>query len=175
MQLSAATWAVLGTVGAAGTLSGCGGQAVATANGFRYLRPDDVQLFSALIPGVLSPLKVESVPDSLVLQVVQRVDAFAANLEPTAKKTIYQLFDLLNMRVTRWAATGISSPWSDANEIEIEQFLLKSRASSFELFNVGYRVLTKLITAAYFSSGASQEITKYPGRPSWAKKTVEGV
>lgn len=170
--LSTTTLAV--TAGSAG-LMGCGGKAVQAAEGYRYLRDADLLLFTAITPIILAPVKADANFNVVLDKVLQRVDELAYNIEPTGRKTIYQLLDLLNMRLTRWLATGLAAPWQEATTAEIEAFLDRWCDSSFELFNVGYKALTKFVTAAYFSLEESQAHSQYPGPPAWAVQAVAEV
>lgn len=168
LQTSLLGGAALTVTGAAATLSGCGGKAVQTAEGYRYLRAADVELFTAIGPVVLAPVANAADFAAVLGRVLQRIDTLAFNLDAPARKTVYQLFDLLNMRVTRWITTGIAAPWAEATEGDIEAFLVRWRDSSIGLFNVGYRALTKFVAASYFSLADSRAVTAYPGPQAWA-------
>lgn len=168
LQTSLLGGAALTVTGAAATLSGCGGKTVQTATGYKYLRAADVELFTAISPVVLAPVADQADFAAALGRVLQRIDRLAYNLDAPARKTVYQLFDLLNMRVTRWITTGISAPWSEASADEIEMFLVRWRDSSVGLFNVGYRALTKFVAASYFSLADSRAVTSYPGPQAWA-------
>lgn len=172
LRLGIFSSASLSVVGATAGLSGCGGNATPVAEGYRYLRPQDVLLFTALAPVVLAPATQQPNFSELLDKLLLRVDGLGANLESPASKAIYQLFDLLNMRVTRWLTTGVSANWDEASEQDLKDFLEKWRGSSIALFNLGYRVLTKLLTAAYFSLPDSQVVSAYPGPPTWAVQAV---
>ncbi len=172
LKLGAVSATALTVVGTSAGLVGCGGSAVHSAQGYRYLRPADVLLFTAITPVVLAPAMTETKADLILDKVLLRVDELAYNLEPAGRKMVYQLFDLLNMRVTRWLTTGLSASWADADSEQVGAFLDRWRDSSFELFNVGYKALTKFITAAYFSLEESQVHSQYPGPPAWAVQAV---
>lgn len=164
------------TLSAAGTtagLTGCGGKAVPAAEGYRYLRTDDVLLFNALIPVVLAPVSTQKDFAKTIDRVLQRIDEFGFNLDAPAAAEIHKLFDLLNMRVTRWLTTGVGSAWQDAQAEEIQQFLNKWRDSSISLFNGGYRALSKFVSVAYFSLPDSRAASGYPGPQSWALKATQ--
>lgn len=160
--------AALSAVGATATLSGCGGKTVQTAEGYRYLRSGDVVLFTAITPVVLAPIAQQADFADVLARVIRRIDDLAFNLDETNRNTVYQLFDLLNMRVTRWLTTGVGAPWLEATPDEIDVFLQRWRDSSLGLFNVGYRALTKFVAASYFSLPDSRVITAYPGPQPWA-------
>ena len=168
LRFSAASVATLSVVGAGASLTGYGGKAVQTADGFLYLRPDDVILFASLCPVVLSVAAKDADFDKTVVRIVQRIDALAFNLDAPNRKAVYQLLDLLNMRVTRWLTTGVGANWQDAAPEDIAAFLAKWRDSSIGLFNVGYRALTKFVSASYFSLPDSRAYTGYPGPQPWA-------
>lgn len=158
----------LSAAGVTASLTGCGGKAVSVAEGYRYLRPDDLPLFRAIIPAVLSPIASQPGFDATVDRVLQRVDMFGFNLDAPARAQIYQLFDLLNMRATRWLTTGIASTWQDASAEEVAAFLTKWQTSSIGLFNVGYRALSKFVGVGYFSLAESRAYSAYSGPQAWA-------
>lgn len=158
----------LSVAGATAGLTGCGGKVVSAAEGYRYLRNDDVLLFNAIIPVVLAPVSKQEGFSEIIDRVLHQIDEFGFNLEAPAAAEIYKLFDLLNMRVTRWLATGVGSAWQDATAEDIQKFLDKWRDSSIGLFNAGYRALSKFVAVAYFTLPESRAASGYPGPQAWA-------
>lgn len=163
----------LSAAGATAGLTGCGGKAVTAAEGYRYLRTDDVLLFSAIIPVVLAPITTQKDFAGTIDRVLQQIDEFGFNLDAPASAEIYKLFDLLNMRVTRWLATGVGSAWQDASVEDIQKFLNKWRDSSIGLFNAGYRALSKFVAVAYFCLPESRAASGYPGPQAWALQATQ--
>jgi hypothetical protein len=174
LKLGVAGGMVLGVAGLTAELSGCGGKRQASASGFRFLRDADLALFSALIPVVLDGIlpEDETLRSPQVAETLQRIDAACYPLNPSAQAELYKLFDLLNLRATRWLATGVSAPWPEAGRRDIEHFLLRWRDSRIGLFNAGYRALTKLVSTAYFGTSASWPAAGYPGPLDWVYKAV---
>lgn len=154
----------------AASVSACAQQPPAIAAGFKFLRAEDIELFQALSRVVLKP-SLEGFTSSQPL-VIQRIDALAFNLDAPARRQVYQLFDLLAMRASRWLTTGIAAPWAEASDAEMQAFLERWRDSSLGLFNVGYRVLTKFLAAAFFSLPESRVVSAYPGPQDWALKAL---
>ena len=165
LKIGAAGTAVLATASVAATLAGCSGSEPATAQGFKFLREADVELFRALTPVVLAgalPAKPED-QAPLIAETLKRVDAGCYLAGTPNQKQLRQLFDLLNFRLTRAPATGVSAPWREADAADIAAFLERWRGSSVGLFNGGYRVLVKLVAASYYGQSAAWPLSGYPG------------
>lgn len=174
LKLGATGSAALATVSLTATLAGCGARDQAAAQGFRFLRDADLELFRALIPvivaGALPEPAVEREP--LIAETVRRVDDACYRLGAPAQAQLYQLFDLLDFRLTRAAATAVLGRWSEAGPGDIEAFLQRWRHSRIGLFNVGYRALVKLVAASYYGLPSSWRLSGYPGPLAWAYQAV---
>ncbi len=134
------------------------------AEGFRFLRPNDVEFFTALVPVVLgNSLPTNEDTQRIITQVVQRIDDTCSRLGSPNQKELTQLFDLVNFAPSRRLATGVKHPWPDASGEDISDFLARWRHSRVGLFNAAYRVLTKLVANAYFALPVSFAASGYPG------------
>lgn len=156
----------LATAGVAATLSGCGGHNAPAASGYQFLRDADLPLMHALIPAVLgSQLPAAGAErDRLLDDLLQRIDLSGHRLGPPAQKQVRQLFDLLNLRASRWALTGVGS-WEEATPQQMQHFLERWRTSSFALLNAGYKVLVKLVAGSFYGTPAGWAAANYPGPP----------
>ncbi len=164
LKLGVAGGVALGTTSLMAGLTGCGKREQAIAQGFAFLRDADVQLFRALTPVVLGDaLPQGEAREPLTAETLLRLDAACFMLEPNAQAELVKLFDLLHLRVTRWLTTGVSAPWAEAETADIESFLTRWHGSSIEVFNAGYRVLTKLVAASYYAIPQTWPIAGYPG------------
>jgi hypothetical protein len=165
LKLGLAGSVALGTTSLVAGLAGCGRREQAVAQGFRFLRDADVELFRALTPVVLGDALPQDavIHDPLVAETLMRLDGACFLLEPHAQAELVKLFDLLHLRITRWLTTGVSSPWSVAEAADVECFLERWRDSSIGVFNAGFRILTKLVAASYYAIPATWSLSGYPG------------
>jgi hypothetical protein len=157
---------LLGGAGFAASLGRLARSVQTPAAGFRVLRPADVMLLRALIPGVLDTLLPADglERDPLFHELMQRIDLGFYRLSPPARKTLLQLFDLLSFRFTRRALAGVAA-WDQAKPAEIQAFLERWRTSTFAIFNGGYRVLVKMVGSAFYASRFGWSMANYPGPP----------
>lgn len=157
---------LLGAAGATATLSGCTGRTEATAAGFRFLRDADLPFLRALLPGVLGsllpPAGMER--DRLLDDLLHRIDLSGYRLGLPSQKALAQLFDLLNMRLTRRLMAGIG-PWEESTQQQVQAFLERWRSSSFAVLNTGYRALIKLVAGSFYGTPAGWAAANYPGPP----------
>jgi hypothetical protein len=156
---------LLGTAGLGATLSGCTGRSEAAAAGYRFLRDADLKLFRALIPAVVTSLPPPGAArDALQQQILKGIDLSCYRLGHPTRKIVLQLFDLLNMGVSRRLLAGVGD-WGSATPQQAQAFLERWRTSSFALLNSGYRALTKLVAAPYYGTHAGWAAANYPGPP----------
>jgi hypothetical protein len=157
---------VLGTAGLGATLSGCSGRGQAAAAGYQVLRDADLVLLRALIPAVLvSSLPAAGEPrEALIKQLLQGIDLSCYRLSHPTRKAVLQLFDLLNLGLTRRLLAGIGD-WSSATPQQVQDFLERWRTSSFSLLNGGYRALTRLVAVPFYGTHAGWAAANYPGPP----------
>ncbi|MGH8529145.1 MAG: hypothetical protein ACRETN_04780 [Nevskiales bacterium] len=174
LKLGLAGTVVLGGVGLAGSLAGCGAREQAAAQGFHFLRDADVLLFRALTPVVLGDaLPTDAVTrEARIAETLRRIDIGGLLAYAPAQTELYKLFDLLHLRVTRWLTTGVAAPWDKASAEDITCFLERWRDSSVSAFNAGYRFLTKLVAASYYGIPETFPQSGYPGPLEWVYKAV---
>ena len=158
---------LLGAAGATAALSGCTTRTEATAAGYRFLRDADLPFLRALVPGVLGSLLPAAgmERDRLVDDLLHRIDLSGYRLGHPSQKALAQLFDLLNLRLTRRLLAGIG-PWEEATPAQVQAFLERWRSSSFALLNAGYRALIKLVTGSFYGTPAGWAAANYPGPPA---------
>ena len=157
---------LLAGAGATAVLTGCTQSTESTSLGYQFLRDADLPLLRAIVPTVLDSLLPPSGAerDRLVDDLLQRVDLSCYRLGHPSQKAVTQLFDLLNLRATRWALTGISA-WEEATPQQMQAFFERWRTSSFGLLNAGYRALVKLVSGSFFGTPAGWAAANYPGPP----------
>lgn len=156
---------VLGTAGLGATLSGCTGRTEAAAAGYRVLRDADLVLFRALIPAVITSLPTPGpLRDALQHQMLQGIDLGCYRLAHPTRKAVLQLFDLLNLGLTRRLLAGVGD-WNSATPQQVQAFLERWRTSSFAVLNSGYRALIKLVGAPYYGTHVGWAAANYPGPP----------
>jgi hypothetical protein len=156
----------LAGAGTAALLGGCTQRGESTSQGYQFLRDADLPMLRAVVPAVLASMlpAAGAERERLVDDLLQRVDLSCYRLGPPAQKMVAQLFDLLNLRATRWALTGIGA-WEEATPQQLQAFLERWRGSSFSLLNAGYRGLVKLVAGAFYGTPAGWAAANYPGPP----------
>lgn len=157
---------LLAGAGAAAALGGCAQRKESSSLGYQFLRDADLPLLRAVVAAVLGSLlpPAGAERDRLVDDILHRVDLSGHRLGPPAAKALTQLFDLLNLRATRWALTGIGE-WDEATPQQMQAFLERWRTSSLGLLNAGYRALVKLVAGAFYGTPAGWAAANYPGPP----------
>jgi hypothetical protein len=167
LRLSAGSAAALSLLAATSQLSGCTAAAPQAAPGYQFLTLDDLQLFTALLPAINGPaLPADNA--ELHVATLQRLDLACAGLGAPAQAELRKLLGLLHWAPLRRLAAGIRTSWAQASTADAEAFLRRWHNSRLELFNAGYRALTKLGSLAWWSQPASHAAAHYPGPPAWA-------
>lgn len=80
-----------------------------------------------------------------------------------------ELFNLLQMAPVRLLMCGFWSPWSEAEEDDIDAFLSSWRESRIELLRLSYLSLQELITSSFFSEPMAWARIGYEGPPEIAR------
>ena len=157
---------LLGAAGTTATLSGCAARVESAAAGYKFLRDADLLLMRALIPAVLGPMLPPpgAQSEALNAQLMRNIDLGCYRLGHPAQKVVAQLFDLLNLRLTRWPLTGIKA-WDEATPAQVQAFLERWRTSSFAVLNAGYRALIKLVSVSFYGTHVGWAAANYPGPP----------
>ncbi|MCO7563462.1 twin-arginine translocation pathway signal protein [Pseudomonas sp. S 311-6] len=143
---------------AGASLVGCSPQA--SAPGFSTLRDDDLPLLHALIPVVLAGTQASP---TLVLH---SLDHKLAALSPAMLKLTRQLFDVLNLPLTRGPLTGVWGRWENASPAQVSAFLARWQDSSLNLLRMGHASLLQLLLMAWYERPEAWAACGYPGPPN---------
>jgi hypothetical protein len=162
LKLSMAGAAALSTMSAGATLSGC--TSSAPASGMKRLRPEDVELLSALMPAVMKG-KVAPNDAAAIDQTLQSFDTLLDDLSDPVVAGVHQAFDVLSFAPTRGLTTGQWSTWSKASLEDAERALARLRDSSVGLLNAIYAAVIRLIISAWYLIPENAATTGYPGPP----------
>ncbi len=139
------------------SLVGCSKQTPAAS--FRVLRDDDLPALLALIPVVLAGTAAS---DELVLH---SLDHKLAALSPEMLKLTRQLFDVLNLPLTRGPLTGVWGGWEHASGAQVTAFLQRWQDSSLNLLRMGHASLLQLLQMAWYECPQAWAACGYPGPP----------
>lgn len=174
----------LGTVSVTAGLSGCAtvpaGRlgAVETRMDaryqFRFLTTEDIELFEALLPAILGSALPEQ-PNARRIAIagtVERIDMGIHKFGPANQKELRQLFDLLNLGLTRVSIARVWPAWRNATTEQANGFLERWRSSGIGLFNNGYMALTKISNVAFYGYQENWHLSGYPGPPEWAVEAL---
>ncbi|SOY39646.1 conserved hypothetical protein; putative exported protein; putative outer membrane anchored protein [Cupriavidus taiwanensis] len=146
-------------------LAGCSSAAPAPHAGMSFLRPDDVAMFRALLPAIVTELAEAPPPRRAALEhdALRNIDATCAAMGAGAQAELRKLFGLLASTPLRWALTGIRQDWSAATPAQVQAFLARWRASRLATLNAGAVVLVKLASVGYYVLPAAWAGSGYPG------------
>jgi hypothetical protein len=139
------------------SLVGCSKQTPAAS--FQVLRDDDLPALLALIPVVLAGTAAS---DQLVLH---SLDHKLAALSPEMLKLTRQLFDVLNLPLTRGPLTGVWGGWEQASGEQVTAFLQRWQDSSLNLLRMGHASLLQLLQMAWYECPQAWAACGYPGPP----------
>jgi len=148
----------------AGTLPGCSGGAKAPAQGLAFLQPEDVALFSAIIPVIVLDLGTRSPAEQheLLRQTLANIDGTCAGLDVFSRGELRTLFGLLASAPLRYVLTGVGD-WKEASPEKLLAFLGRWRGSRFATLNAGGNVLVRLVAGSYYAIPATFASVGYPG------------
>lgn len=148
----------------AGALPGCSGGAKAPAPDLAFLQPDDVALFSAIIPVVVLDLGTRGAAEqqALLRQTIANIDGTCAGLDAHSRGELRKLFDLLAIGALRRVLTGVGD-WNEASPDELGAFLARWRTSRFATLNAGGNVLVRLVAGSYYVIPATFASVGFPG------------
>lgn len=147
------------------SLAGCSSADPAPQAGMSWLRPEDVAMFRALLPAIVSDLAEAPPPRRAALEqeALRNIDATCAAMGAGAQAELRKLFGLLASMPLRWALTGIRQDWSAATPAQVQAFLARWRASRLATLNAGAVVLVKLTSVGYYVLPAAWAGSGYPG------------
>lgn len=94
---------------------------------------------------------------------VERIDALAANLPPHVQGELSQLLGLLCTAPGRRGLAGLSVPWAEASEAEVQAALQGMRFSSLALRQQTYQALHEIVGGTYLSDESTWPAVGYPG------------
>lgn len=120
-----------------------------------FLQAADAQIIRSIAPVMLG------VADLPLADIVHGVDVAISNLLPAVQQELRQLFDLLGNRWGRRWLAGVSSPWAQAQPLDIAAFLRRWQLSPLLLLRTAYQALHSLISAAWFGNPASWSALGY--------------
>lgn len=132
------------------------------APGFRHLRPQDIKLFTPLIPIVLEGALPER---EGVTQALHALDTAISPYSPGARKQVFQLLDLMHFGPARWYITGRWTDFSAQSPDELRQTLndWSHRDSGFA--RLALRAVVQVQLMAWYGFPDAALSTGYPGPP----------
>ena len=137
---------------------------------FQVLRPKDIAILGAITPVVLDGLfPADRARANAAF--MPSLDRFLFSTNTMNHEVLHQLLDLLDVRLVRWAMTGLWSDWQTADDADIESFLQGWRDSSIGQLRAGYAQLTQIINLVWFAL-PDNTASIYPGAPRHAPLAV---
>lgn len=137
---------------------------IATTDGWKLLRPKDRVILGAIAPVALAgafPADRKTTLDTFLPQ----VDTFLFSTSLQNHAALHQLFDLLDLGVTRVMLAGVWRSWDKLDDAQIEDFLSGWRNSSMNQLRTGYAQLTQVLNLVWYAQPDNIAATIYPGPP----------
>jgi len=122
----------------------------------------------AIVAAIASVMLDGALPadrDAAVTETVANVARAVSGLAPNAQKELGELFSLLGFPPTRFALTGVTTPWADASPEAVAAFLERWRTSRWMLLRSAYDALHQLVFAAWYGNPRAWPSIGYPGPP----------
>ena len=107
----------------------------------------------------------EAFPAPEAMHVAERVDALLANAHPGLSGEIRQLLHLFENGLANFLFDRRPRAFTQMDGAEQDATLNDWRHSSITVRRTGYKALTGLVTAAYYSNPATYAAVGYPGPP----------
>lgn len=132
---------------------------------WKLLRPKDRAILGAVAPVALGnafPQDRQAALDTFLPQ----VDSFLFSTSTTNHAALHQLFDLLDLGVTRVLLTGAWGSWENLSDEQVNDFLNGWRDSSINQLRLGYAQLTQVLSLVWYAQPANIPTSIYPGPPT---------
>lgn len=149
------------------SLAGCSASTPRAAEGFRYLRPADVELLAPLVPAILGAALQDEHKDTI--RALALLDGTLADASPTVRKALFQLYDLLQLGAARWWLTG---SWAHPAQVSAEartEALQHWQDKNNSFARIAFRGLTQPVLMVWYAVAENGLGVGYPGPP---KKVV---
>lgn len=137
------------------------------ASNFQYLRPKDIEIFTAVTPAVI-PAEfsgTQSENQAKLDRFLPQLDRFMLHSAIFSQQAFADFLDDLYFAPTRILLTGIWTSWDKATPEQVDDFLNRWRDSSFNLLRGGYSQLTQLVSVVWYAQPENWPATNYPGPP----------
>ena len=172
MKLSATGAVALSTMSTGAWLSGC--TSSQAAPGMRFLRPEDVEMLSALTPSVMAG-QVGPGDTEKIDRTVKSFDTLLGDTSQIVVDLLLEAFDVLNFTPTRGLMTGQWASWSNASVQDADKALGRLRDSNIELLNAIYAAVIRMIASSYYLIAEYDASTGYPGPPKKIRGDIPKV
>ncbi|MFT5137181.1 MAG: hypothetical protein ACI8XV_002218 [Arenicella sp.] len=166
LQLGLMGTATLALGSTVATLTGCT-SALEKNSEYKFLQPNDRELFAALILVVLSKsFPGELSHDAAMKRTLLALDDLIYTQQYHNRIQMRQLFDALALAPIRVVAGASWASWKDMSHKQINDFLIGWRDSFLQPKRNGYVALSKLIGMCWYAQPESFVSTGYPGPPT---------
>lgn len=135
-----------------------------TPSQWKLLRPKDRVILGAIGPVALAGAFPQDRKPALETFLPQ-VDTFLHSTSTANHAALHQLFDLLDLGVTRVLLAGVWRSWDHLDDDQINAFLASWRDSSMNQLRLGYAQLTQVLNLVWYAQPANIASSIYPGPP----------
>lgn len=134
------------------------------ASAWRVLRPKDRVIMGAIAPVALAKAFPEDRTAALD-KFLPQIDTFLFSTSITNHAALHQLFDFLDMGITRVMLAGLWQPWEKLSDAQVEGFLESWRGSAINQLRLGYAQLTQVLSLVWYAQPENVPASLYPGAP----------
>lgn len=136
-----------------------------TPSPWKLLRPKDRVILNAISPVALAHAFPQDRAAALETFMPQ-VDRFLFSTSTANHAALHQLFDLLDLGITRVLLAGVWRSWENLEDEQINDFLIGWRDSSINQLRLGYAQLTQVLNLVWYAQPANISPEIYPGPPA---------
>jgi hypothetical protein len=128
----------------------------------------DQLILAALLPVLLAGYsdKEQPFPNALADKIIRTIDLAIALQFPRVQAELRQLFDVLEINLSRVLLTHQRANWNDLGWPAKQQMLLNWRDSALALLQAAYSGLHDLVVAAYFVDSNHWQAIGYEPPPA---------
>ena len=145
-------------------------QSIESRDSLEFLTDEDQMLLDILIPVFVSSNILKKLSSNQ--PIIKNIDAAIVRLPVRTQTELKELFSLLGSMLGRLIVANVWSNWTAASAESIDTFLNQWRESQFELLQVAYKGLHKLIIGSAYAEPHSWQVMEYAGPPKLFSEQV---
>lgn len=154
LRFGATASMLLASASGVALLSGCSRHDI-SAQGYQFLRSEEVTVLSALAPVLLKGAWPTNNAGEAQTTLLRSIDGAIYHTSPDSQEKLHQLFDLLTLAPTRSLIFGLWRDWPEASEAQLMAFIDSCRHSKLEFFRLVYMSLVRVVEMCWYLEPAT--------------------